>query len=757
MSAETYEFFASCLSGMEGQLVDELKKLGAKSLRPLSGGVSFAGTARTAMAACLWSRLASRVTVVVARVDATDADTLYQGAMSVPWESVLAPKATIKVRAKGINDGLRNDHFTALRVKDALCDRLVGVGLERPAVSKDDPDVLVDVRVRDRKATLSVDLAGRSLFSREYLEEDASQDDVLACGVAASLLALVGWKDRCGEGWGLVDPACGDGALVTEAACMAADAAPGLTRPKWGFFGWAGFDEEAWAQLLDEADERFERGLVQAVSYTEGKPDPARATIVGLSASSPAIARGRDRIARAGVKGVASIVLGDGENADEALGQVLSSAGAETAVVACDLSRLERGESAARAQAEVSSFARTAALAPEGSVFAAAGFAAALAERFGRQPSELEQLGRGRMETRLSLFEGAPKSGCTIMIPDNAGGAEHPVEALEETTEQFASRLRKVAKQRRKWAAREGVEVYRIYDADLPDYAVAIDLYQGADHAEGNTYLHIAEYAPPKSVDAAKAARRFQDVLAVAPVVLGVRPDHVFSKTRQRERGGSQYAEAGRRPYVTCVREGGLLFEVDLRGYLDTGLFLDHRPVREYIQTHSAGKRFLNLFAYTGSATVHAAAGGASETVTVDLSQTYLDWARRNMELNGLEGPQHSFERGDVMAWVTECRRSPRRFDLVFVDVPTFSNSKAMGSRTWDVQRDHVELLIGVSRVLAEGGEAIFSCNLRTFKPDEEALAKYGVRLRNITAETIPEDFERNPRIHKTYVVTREK
>ncbi len=757
MPAETYELFASCLSGMEGQLADELRTLGAKGLRPLSGGVSFSGTARTAMAACLWSRLASRVTVVVARVDAADADALYQGAVSAPWESVLAPGCTLKVRASGTNDALRNDHFTALRVKDAVCDRLVGEGLARPVVSKDDPDALVDVRVRDRKATLSLDLAGRSLFHRDYLEEDASQDDVLACGVAASLLALARWGERCGEGWGLADPACADGAVVVEAACALTDAAPGLTRRKWGFFGWGAFDGDVWGELLDEADGRFERGLARSVAQADGKPDPARAPIVGLSASSPAIARGRERIARAGVKGAASIVLGDGESADEALDQVLSNAKSATVVVACDLSRLERGESAARAQSELASFARTAALAPEGSVFAAAGFASALAERFGRQPSEEVRLGRGRMETALSLFEEAPKSGCTIMVPDNAGGAEHPVEVLEEASEQFASRLRKVAKARRKWAVREGVSCYRVYDADLPEYAVAIDLYQGADHAEGNTYLHIAEYAPPKSVDPAKAARRFRDVLALAPVVMGVRPDHVFAKTRLRDAGGRQYGEAGGRPYVTVVGEGGLLFEVDLRGYLDTGLFLDHRPVREHIQTHAAGKRFLNLFAYTGSATVHAAAGGAAETVTVDLSQTYLDWARRNMELNGLEGPEHSFERADAMAWITECRRSPRRFDLIFVDVPTFSNSKAMGNRTWDVQRDHVELLIGVSRLLAEGGQAIFSCNLRTFKPDEQALAKYGVRLRDITPETIPEDFSRNPRIHKTYVVTRGK
>ncbi len=756
MPAETYEFFASCLSGMEGQLADELKTLGAKEVRPLSGGVSFAGLSRTALKACLWSRLASRVTVVLGRVGAADADALYEGALGLPWERLLAAGATVKVRASGVNDQLRNDHFTALRVKDAVCDRFQGQGLARPSVSRDEPDALIDVRLRGSRATISLDLAGRSLFARDYLEDDASQDDVNACAMAASLLALGGWCESGDGGRGFVDPACADGALVVEAAAAAADMAPGLTRQRWGFFGWSAFADDEWAELLDEADERFERGLARLVRRSDGAPDPAQARIVGLCASSPAIARGRGRIASAGLKGAASIVLGDAENAEDAVDQALRCSAEGALLVASDFSRLERGESRARAQAEIAAFARAAALAPEGSVFAEAGFAADVAERFGETPRTLA-VGRGRMETTVSVLSGAPKAACTVMVPDNAGGAEHPVEVFDEASSQFADRLRKMAKQRRKWAVREGVSCYRIYDADLPEYAVAVDLYQGADHAQGNAYLHIAEYAPPKSVDPAKAARRFQDVLSLAPVVMGVRPDHVFAKTRLRDKGGSQYGEAGSRPYVTTVEEGGLLFEVDLRSYLDTGLFLDHRPVREYIQTHSAGKRFLNLFAYTGSATVHAAAGGAAETVTVDLSQTYLDWARRNMELNGLAGPQHSFERGDVMTWVTECRRSPRRFDLAFVDVPTFSNSKAMGSRTWDVQRDHVELLIGVSRLLAEGGRAIFSCNLRTFKPDEETLSKYGVRLEDVTPETIPEDFSRNPRIHKSYLVTRER
>jgi 23S rRNA (guanine2445-N2)-methyltransferase / 23S rRNA (guanine2069-N7)-methyltransferase len=338
-------------------------------------------------------------------------------------------------------------------------------------------------------------------------------------------------------------------------------------------------------------------------------------------------------------------------------------------------------------------------------------------------------VGRGRVEALVEVFDEKPVGSMRIEIPDSAGGAPHKVEVFEAATEQFAARLRKVFKERRKWASRAGVSCYRIYDSDLPDYAVAIDWYTGANDAKGNDYLHIAEYAPPASVDADKARRRFKDVLAVAPLVCGVRPDHVFSKTRIREKGGGQYRNAGQRSYVTSVLENGHSFEVDLAGRLDTGLFLDHRVTRELVGSKAEGKRFLNLFAYTGTASVYAAAGGARSTVTVDLSQTYLDWAERNMAANGFSGADHKFEKADVMRWITDARRSGRRFDLVFVDPPTFSNSKAMGKRTWDVQRDHVELLIGVSRLLSEEGEAVFSCNLRSFKPHVEDLAKYGVEI----------------------------
>ena len=378
----------------------------------------------------------------------------------------------------------------------------------------------------------------------------------------------------------------------------------------------------------------------------------------------------------------------------------------------------------------------------------------------------------------------------TLAVQDILGTGEHIVTVRDKGAEQFAARFRKVAKERRRWAAAQGISCYRIYDADLPDFACAIDLYEGTPvvgessafltpnqrkalngaetASEGpQRYLHIAEYKAPANIDGEKAARRFSDVLALAPALLDIPPEQVFAKERRRDKGGSQYAwsEDARPSFPIQVQESGLTFQVDLNGYLDTGLFLDHRLTRRLVAASAKGKDFLNLFGYTGSATVYAATGGAASTTTVDLSQTYLDWARHNLELNGLAGERgegeehggkHRLERGDAMRWLEEAREAHRKWDLVFVDPPTFSNSKAMGSRTWDVQRDHVDLLCRIKRVLAPEGVIIFSCNLRSFQLDQEALQRAHLQVEDISQRSIPEDFARNKRIHQCFLLRRE-
>lgn len=744
------EFVATCPKGFERLLADELIGLGTPQVRPLAGQVSFGGGLKDAYRACLWSRLASRVLLVLARVDAHDADALYAGLSTLPWEEHLAPGATFVVDAHGTNAELRNTQFVALRAKDAVVDRITAARGARPLVDTSRADVTISVRLSGQRATVSIDLAGEPLFRRGYDSRTDARVAPLRPDYAAALLAAGGWERVARrEGPLLAALWAGQGSVLVEAAEAVLDRAPGLLRSRWGFAGWAGHDAAAWQSLLDEADARADAGeknLCQLV-VVDGRPGAAPACRQALRAAGLAV---EPRFVTAA------------EAADAARS-------AESALVACDLTWVREGELAS----EASALADLAGFAGLGASVLARDASADAALR--TAPERVTEVIVGRDAAGLRFF--APTDEVEPPATVDLPGGER-VSVLVPASDQFARRLAKVAKLRAKWARREDVTCYRVYDADLPDYAVAIELFEGSETP--GRWLQIAEYAPPRGVDAELAHRRLLDVLAIAPRVLGVAPADVSVRVRTRSRGGSQYADEGRAPERRprggrrdarrpgrvelpagshLVDEGGLTFEVNFDARHDCGIFLDHREtrarIREMMKLTKGSKRFLNLFAYTGTATCYAADGGARHTTTVDLSRPSLDWARRNMARNGFTGPEHEFVQADVLAWVTEQRHTKNRWDLVFCDVPTFSNSARMRKASFDVQRDHAELIIGVSRLLVRGGSAIFSCNLRNFKPDTEKLARAGVALEDITGETIPEDFSRNRKIHHAYVVTR--
>ena len=294
-----------------------------------------------------------------------------------------------------------------------------------------------------------------------------------------------------------------------------------------------------------------------------------------------------------------------------------------------------------------------------------------------------------------------------------------------------------------KWARRAGLEAYRVYDSDLPVFAFAVDVY--------GPRIMIQEYAPPSGVDPDRAAERRAAFSRAVEQVFQPRPDHIYVKERRRQRGTAQYMPTGRSAEEQEVKEGPCVFLVDLASYLDTGLFLDHRDTRAWLGAHSRDRRFLNLFCYTATATVHAALGGARSSTSVDLSNTYVDWAERNFVRNGLDRSRHEVVRADCIAWLEATPRE--QYDLIFIDPPTFSNSKRM-SESFDVQRDHTRVIQLAARRLADGGEIVFSNNHRRFKMDFDGLP--GFEVRDITRSTIPKDFERNPRIHNCWRIRRD-
>lgn len=851
----SHEFYASCPEGFEAALADELRDMGLRQIRPLKGRVTFAGDAIDAERACLWSRLASRIFVVLGRFDCSGAEGLYDGAHSIAWERILRPGTTIAVSARGTNDELRNSHFAALRVKDALCDRLLEIEGRRPDVDTDDPDARISLTLRGDRASIQLDLSGDPLFKR--LPREATRTHaahVLRPDYAALACAQGGWQRICANALAntseatvdesragrdgsengaaatdnapilpvMIDACCAGGGVVLEAASILADRAPGIERRAWGFLCWAEHDDVAWRGLLDEADRRAElaRGRFARIIATDPSGDAVSCARRVLKAAGlaervifaqPDLEKMSHKLMMPACSAAETrgfVFLDTTETAISKMPRVLDlasslhagSCGADPVramLRSIPTVALTRDDLLARSLGEPS---RSLRVMPNNEDATLTTFA----EIDGGQASVGFDVDGGAMADDSDAALDSKDPDRTAGSPDgNAAeaapktlidlGDGKPCPVLIPESEQFARRLRKVAKLRRKWAQREGVTCYRVYDADLPDYSAAIDLYEGSASTPGR-WLVIAEYAAPREVDPALAEARLLDILTLAPRILQVDPDNVFAKARIRSRGGSQYGKqaggsgagsgkgdkprgtrggaspAGRPSRGTgsgtpndirtrrlpLIEEGGLTFAVNFNDYLDTGIFLDHRVTRGLVREHARGKRFfLNLFAYTGTATCYAADAGVEETVTVDLSNTYLDWAERNMEQNGFVGPDHHYVRADVMSWIRDMRATRNRWDLIFCDPPTFSNSSKMGRRTWDVQRDHVELLIGLSRLLSRDGEAIFSCNLRTFRPDIEELARAGVVLTDITDETIPEDFARNKKIHRCYLVKR--
>jgi len=302
----------------------------------------------------------------------------------------------------------------------------------------------------------------------------------------------------------------------------------------------------------------------------------------------------------------------------------------------------------------------------------------------------------------------------------------------------FRNRLRRNVRHWGKWARRRGIECYRIYDRDIPELAYCVDLY-GA-HAHLQAYRRSASEADDLGVEEAAAA--VADALELPR-------ERVHFKRRARRRSGEQHEATGEAGAPFEVHEGGHRFLVDLDSHLDTGLFLDHRNTRAMVREEARGTRFLNLFCYTASFTVYAAAGGAASSLSVDLSNTYLAWAARNFALNGIDPDRHRLERGDVLRWLHEADADA--FDLVVLDPPSFSTSKAM-SGVLDVQRDHPALLAACVRLLAPRGILYFSTNLRTFTLDTEACARLAAT--EITSRTVPEDF-RNRRVHRCWRMTK--
>ena len=725
---DLHSLFATAPKGVEPLLEQELDELGCADTKQRKGGVSFSGGLAEAYRACLWSRTASRVLLVLAELPADSVEGLYAGVAALPWEEHLDSDGTLAVDFVGTSAAFKHSRFGAQKIKDAIVDRLRERTGRRPSVSLDRPDLRINVHLARERAQVAIDLSGEALHRRGYRAAPVTAP--LKENLAAALLIKSGWPEIAAAGGALLDPMCGSGSLPIEAALIAGDRAPGLLRSTWGFDGWLRHDPALWNELLAEARQRAEAGLAGLPVIAGSDRDPSAVRAARTNAEAAGLG-GRLRLERRELNAVEPPANGGLVIVNPPYGERLGEADALAPTYELLGDRLK------------SRF-----LGWHAAVFTGN---PDLGKRMGLKASRRNAFYNGAIPCVLLQFEVAEAQFVDREALDRRAAEQALEKALAGGGEAFLNRVRKNRKTLGRWAQREGIECYRLYDADIPEYAVAVDVY--------GEHLHVQEYAAPRSVDAGKAAERMQQIRALLPLALDCPPERIAYKVRERQRGRSQYQKQAARGEWLEVTEGPARLWVNLHDYLDTGLFLDHRPTRLLIGELARGRHFLNLFCYTGAATVHAALGGAVSTTSLDLSATYLDWAGRNLDLNGIAqgGPWQTQKlvRADGREWV---KTQHRKFDLIFLDPPTFSASKRM-TGTWDVQRDHLAMLRDVLALLAPGGSLIFSTNLRRFRLDREGLAREvpGLSIDDISRQTLPRDFERNPRIHQCFMIRRDE
>ncbi len=718
-------FFAACAKSLEGLVRAELEQMGAQDIRETVAGVHFAGGLELAYRMCLWSRVASRIVLRLKEFPLENENDLYQAVYEIDWSAHMDERGTLAVDAHGRHPFITHTQFAAQRVKDAVVDQCRNKFNTRPDVNLEEPDLRISLVLDKESAIIGIDLSGSPLHRRGYRVQQGEAP--IKENLASAMLIRSRWLDIYAAGGGLLDPMCGSGTLLIEGALMAADVAPGLAREYFGFLGWKQHQVALWKKLRDEAQTRADIGMKNL-----------RPVFVGFDRDGIAIHRATANAQRAGIACLITLekhdvehLLWPGQRPEKGL-LITNPPYGERLGQQRELLDLYR----ALGDALKKNFPgwTAAVITPE----------LELGLAIGMKAHKKYKLFNGAIECQLLIFEvltQRPEPRIQVAIE-----ADPHLQAL-------ANRLQKNFKHLKKWREREGVSCYRLYDADIPEYAAAIDVYGSA---EGDLF-HLQEYQAPQSIPPEVAAKRLRDLVRVCGAEFSVPANRLAVKSRQIAKGGSKYGRMDERGEFVVVEENELKFEINLFDYLDTGLFLDHRDVRARIQSLVRNKRFLNLFSYTGAATVYAASGGARETVSVDLSATYLDWADRNLNHNAFSGAEHRLVQSDVLRWLEKNRQdiyneqSDRsKFDLIFVDPPTFSNSKRADD--FDVQMDHVRLLDACADSLKADGMIIFSNNNRRFKLDPALAERFNII--DTSKKYLPEDFERNPRIHQSFELT---
>jgi len=724
------QFFATCATSLEYLLVDELKQLGANNVKEGLSLVNFDADWQVVYDIMMWSRVASRVLYPIAKFEAKDEQALYDNVAIIDWSQHLAKNSSFLVHSQSFRSELSHTKFVSQRIKDAIVDHFVEMGEERPDVEFDSPDVAIQCRIRQNQVTISIDFAGIGLHHRGYRLDGGAAP--IKENLAAALLIRAGWQKSCGsdqsESLCLYDPMCGSGTFLIEAAMMALDMAPGLFREYLGIFGWHQFNQSLWQQTIDNAKAKREQST-----------NLKRLKIAGSDINPKAIKSALSNLQRAELVDAVEINVAGMDQ----LEQFVFSENGLVIVNPPYSERLGEFENVKQLYSELGQLLKTqfsgwtaSVLSPNKEFGHAIGIRAKKIYKFNNASIACELLNFDIKQTNYVSRKSVDPTDSSFK------------ERLSNAAMQLCNRLEKNRSKLKKYLAKEGISCYRIYDADLPEYNAAIDVY--------GDLLHIQEYRAPKSIDEKLAISRIKDLQRVAAGVFKLPFSSVYVKQRRQQKGDWQYETKGRDEYgmeankeFSVVEEAGRKFQVNLKDYLDTGLFLDHRITRALVADICKGKHLLNLFCYTGSFSVYAATAGATKTTNVDLSNTYLTWAKENFELNQININDHRFVREDGMHWLEEAQHKAEKYDVIILDPPTFSNSKKMENH-FEVQRDHEQLIHQCLQLLNNNGILLFSNNFHQFKM--QVISSDNCQVTEITRNTTSQDFFRRP-LHRCWKI----
>ena len=710
--------YATTSRGIEQVLQKELEQMGAEKTGISHSGVVFTCSLRQLYTICLWSRTANRVLLTIGTGTYTKEDDLYTLSSDFPWEIHMNIDSTFSITASSRDKNLANTSYIGLKVKDGLVDRFREQTGRRPSVDSEKPDITFHVHIEEGAAVLYLDASGGSLHQRGYRRQTVEAG--LKEHAAAAMLMKSGWPKAAAAGKPFLDLMCGAGTIPIEAALIAHDIAPGIYRRYFGFYHWKHHRREEWSAMRKEARSKLDAlqaGNLRIQGYDK---DP--------NAVSAALANAKS----AGVSDLVHFTvkaLHDHTAASEAAGLICINPPYGV--------RLEEDEMIPSLYQEIGRQLKRRFSGWKSSVLVPNSDAG---RYLGLQADSVSALSNGEIHSKLIQIDITPENSFRVHFPFYNG-----VRGTKKTESHIAdlqNRLIKNRKQLSSYRKKHNVSCYRIYDADIPEYSAAIDIFE-------DTFAYIQEYEAPSIIPKEKARFRLIEIVNGVSEALNIPKENIYVTQRRRQRGEHQYGKLGTTESFIPVQEGGLLFLVNFVDYLDTGLFLEHRDLRSRIRNEIAGKKFLNLYAYTGTASIYAVDGGASEIVSVDTNSRYLEWGKQNLLLNNFPLTTYRSEKSDCLSWLEKSRD---RFDCIFIDPPSFSNSKNR-EEDFVLDRDYLSLVKRGVELLTMGGCIYFTSHLKGFKPDFTGID--GITCTDITDEITPPDFSNGKRTYNCYKITK--